>query len=119
MAKINIKAGDFETGASYYSPLLCLFKLRTAEHSITGEGVKLEQFELIELADEDSVKRVGGTVGWGVAGAVILGPVGLLAGMLLGGRGKRITFVGRLKDGRKLLAETDKKTWQKIQAALF
>jgi hypothetical protein len=57
--------------------------------------------------------------GWGIVGAVLLGPVGLLAGLLAGGRGKDVTFVGVHKDGRKFFATTDSKTYTKISAALF
>ena len=75
--------------------------------------------ESIEKATEESVKRLGGSVGWGAAGAVLLGPVGLLAGLLAGGRGMDVTFVARFKDGRKLLGTTDSKTFVKLQAAVF
>src|SRR3546814_10870207 len=47
----------------------------------------------LEPASEESVKRIGGTLGWGAAGALVLGPVGLLAGLLAGGRGTEVTFV--------------------------
>ena len=36
--------------------------------------------EELEVAIEETVKRLGGTAGWGGAGGVLLGPVGLLAG---------------------------------------
>ena len=84
-----------------------------------GEAIPFTNLEEVEVATEDSVKKVGGTIGWGAAGAVMLGPVGLLAGLLLGGKGKEVTFVAKFKDGRKLLATTDGKTFAKIQAAVF
>jgi len=49
-----------------------------------------------------------------VVGALALGPVGLLAGVILGGNKKEVTFVARLKDGRKFLATVDSKTYAKI-----
>lgn len=55
----------------------------------------------------------------GVAGAALLGPIGLLAGLLLGGKGKDVTFILKLKDGRKMLATTDSKTFTKIAAMAF
>jgi hypothetical protein len=54
-----------------------------------------------------------------VAGAVLLGPLGLLAGVLVGGRKKEITFVAKLKDGRKFLGTPDSKTFTQLQAAVF
>ena len=73
----------------------------------------------MEVASEESVKRIGGTLGWGAAGMLALGPVGLLAGLLLGGKKKEVTFVAKVKDGRKLLGTTDHKTFTKLKAAAF
>ncbi|MDZ3990498.1 hypothetical protein PspTeo4_01600 [Pseudomonas sp. Teo4] len=50
----------------------------------------------------------------GVAGALVAGPVGLLAGLWLGGKEEEATFLATFKDGRKLMAITDGKTWSKI-----
>ncbi len=83
------------------------------------ELIKPKQFTEIEIANEESVKKLSGTIGWGAVGSVLLGPVGMLAGLLLGGKSKEVTFVGVLKDGRKLLATTDSKTFGVLQAAVF
>lgn len=77
------------------------------------------QVDEATVASEEDVKRTGGTIGWGIAGATLLGPVGLLAGLLLGGKGKDVTFILKLKDGKKMLATTDAKTFTKIQAHAF
>ena len=42
-----------------------------------------------------------------------------MAGLLLGGKGKDVTFILKLKDGRKMLATTDSKTFTKIAAMAF
>lgn len=118
MGQIKIQAGDFQEGeGSIFS--FGSFSLRKKGAWFDSEIVRPTEVEEVSIATEESVKRLGGTVGWGAAGAVILGPVGLLAGLLLGGRGKQVTFVVRLKDGRKFLATTDAKTFGKIQAAHF
>ena len=78
---------------------------------------KLEDVEELTEATEENVKRIGGTVGWGAAGAVLLGPVDLLAGLLLGGRDKEVTFVCKFKDGKKFVGTTDVKTWKIILAS--
>lgn len=117
MAKIKIHAGDFLEGDSQ-----CSFNsliLKTEEHRLLGETIPLSELAVVDIANEENVKKIGGTVGWGVAGAVILGPVGLLAGLLLGGKKKEITFIAKFKDGRKILATTDNKTFTKLQAAVF
>lgn len=83
------------------------------------EKVKLADIEAVEVASEEAVIRVGGAIGWGVAGAVLLGPVGLLAGLVAGSRGKAVTFVCKLKDGRKFLASAPSKVFIELQAATF
>lgn len=83
------------------------------------ETLSLDTVESVEVASEEAVKRIGGTLGWGVAGAVLLGPVGLLAGLLAGGVGKDVTFVCKLKDGRKFLATAPSKMFVELQAAIF
>jgi hypothetical protein len=117
MAKIKVYAGDFlkETGEYTFGAIT----LKTTEHPWMGESIRITELEYVEAASEEAVKKVGGTVGWGVAGAVLLGPVGLLAGLLLGGKKTEVTFVAKFKDGRKLLASTDSKTFTKFRAATF
>ena len=117
MAKVTVHAGDFiptRGDATFGS-----FVLKTDAHPFAGEAVRFEEIAEIDVASEDSVKRIGGTVGWGAAGLVILGPVGLLAGLLMGGRKKDVTFVAKFNDGRRLLATTDSKTYTKVLAATF
>lgn len=117
MAKVVVHAGDFLKGNGKFS--FNSLVLRTDEHSIIGEAIPITELETVEMATEENVKKLGGTVGWGIAGGVLLGPVGLLAGLLAGGRKKEVTFVAKFKDGRKCLATTDNKTFVKLQAACF
>lgn len=117
MAKITVHAGDFLKGDGQFS--FGSLTLRTDAHPWVGETIPLTQLEMVEPASEENVKKLGGTIGWGAAGAVLLGPVGLLAGLLLGGRKKEVTFVTRFKDGRKLLATTDSATFTRLRAAVF
>jgi len=122
MSTIKVIAGDLDSvkwsfgsafGASMYAP-------STKAHLFKGERIDLDQeLERVELHTEESVKKLGGTAGWGLAGAALLGPLGAIGGMLLGGRGKSVLFAGYLKDGRKFLATTDAKTWQKLSAITF
>ncbi|MDD2466955.1 MAG: hypothetical protein PHI97_23415 [Desulfobulbus sp.] len=117
MAKITVHAGDFLKGDGGFS--FGSFSLRNQQHLWVGETIPATNLDDLEVASEESVKKIGGTVGWGAVGAIALGPVGLLAGLLLGGKKKEVTFVARFKDGRKLLATTDNGTFTKIKAAIF
>lgn len=113
----RVLAGDFKEGKESY------YKNETFHMSdgtpFTREKISIDQIKEIDIANEESVKRLGGTVGWGIAGAAILGPVGLLAGLLAGGKGKDTTFVCAFKDGRKFMASMNSKTYSKLQADLF
>lgn len=117
MAKITVQGGDFYKGK--VSLFLGQLTLKSDKHKWVGENIKITEFEKVEIVTEENKKKVLGTVGWGAAGALMLGPLGLLAGLLLGGKKKEVCFAGTFKDGRKLLATTDAKTFKKIMGAAF
>jgi len=128
MAKIKIHAGDFREGKATISINdLFLMLHHEVDYAADGllalsgksEALNWPDIEEIVEASEENVKRLGGTLGWGMVGATLLGPVGLLAGLLAGGRGKDITFILKMKDDRKMLATTDSKTFIKLQAKIF
>ena len=119
MATITIHAGDFPKGKATTMFSVITFPWKPGDGFSAGESIGFDKLEAVEVASEESVKRIGGTVGWGAVGGVLLGPVGLLAGLLAGGRGTEVTFVAKFKDGRKFLGATDSKTFTKIRAAVF
>jgi hypothetical protein len=93
VAKIKIHAGDFRFPqvAQYHS----WYGVQVQKPGFwpSSERFPLSALVHLEVASEENVKRLGGTVGWGITGAILLGPVGLLAGLLPGGRGKAVTLV--------------------------
>lgn len=97
MAKIKVHGGDFLKGDGQLS--FGSLVLRTPAHNVAGEAIPLSRLSLVDIATEANVKRLGGTVGWGAVGAALLGPVGLLAGLLAGGRGKRLPLLLSSKTG--------------------
>ena len=123
MATVKVEAGHIDKGAWQYSGMFgtsILTRASTKDHPWKGEtinhGLELERTELL---DEEKVKKLAGTAGWGVAGAVLLGPIGAIGGMLLGGNKKEVAFAAYLKDGRKFMATTDGGTWKKLMAITF
>lgn len=116
-SRFTVHAGDFRKGNDHQ--LLRGRLLMKRPKGFFRETLPLNEVEAVEIASEESVKRLAGTIGWGAVGGVILGPVGLLAGLLAGGRGKDVTFVCRLKDGRKFLATAPAKLFTELQAATF
>lgn len=73
----------------------------------------------LEIANESNAKRVGGTLGWGLAGAAVLGPLGLIAGLVAGGKDTDITFVATYEDGSSILGKADRKSFEKLRAQAF
>ena len=113
VSSITFLAGDLGKGTGY---LLASGKIR-----IPG-GAKdfpMHAVSRVEIASEESVKRVGGALGWGLAGAALFGGAGLIVGGLLGGKGVDVTFVGTLSDGSRFLATARKDIYVKFQAAAF
>ncbi|QKS24616.1 hypothetical protein [Vreelandella titanicae] len=83
------------------------------------DKVKIEDVESIEEAGEDDVKRIGAAMGWGAAGAVLLGPLGLLAGALFGGKGKDTVFIITLKNGYVSMCQGPTKEFTELKAAMM
>lgn len=111
MSSVKIHAGDLRSGTW---PL-------SAGSLFVGapvERIPLTALDTLEPASTEAVERLGGKIGWGVAGGMLLGPLGLLAGLLAGGKRHQTTFVARFNDGRKMLATTDSRTFLKMRSAL-
>jgi len=116
--EFKIQAGDFDTvrkgifvAKSFTMPQKDKF---TATDSYMASDV-----QSVEVASEEAVKRLGGAAGWGLTGAVLLGPLGLLAGLIVGGKGKDVTFIVKFNDGKKALCTANNKIYTKMQAAMM
>ena len=89
------------------------------QHKWIGETIDLNiLLQFVGALNEEEVKKPAGTAGWSLAGGVLLGPLGLLGGALLGGNKTEVPFAAYLKDGRKFMGVTDAKTWKKLLAAV-
>ncbi len=119
MSTITIHAGDYPLGRARLGRGEIKLPIGKGQGYLTRERLALDEIELLEVATEASVRRLGGALGWGAAGAALFGPAGLVAGALLGGRDTEVTFVARTRDGRRMLATTDLETWKRLAAALF
>ena len=116
MSAMKILGGDFGKGQGAFNGK---FVELPDPSSLWGKKLSFfsSDIEEVALANEANVKKFGGAAGWGVVGGLALGPLGLLAGVALGGNKKEVTFVARFKDGRKFLATVDNKTYTKILGA--
>jgi hypothetical protein len=103
--KVKILGGDVATGEWEYSM-----------------GTLWGAFEQIELRSdvkkvtpqtEESVKKLPEAAAWGLLG-LLVGPMGLLAGVVFGGNRKSVCALIELNDGRKFLALMDSKIYQEV-----
>lgn len=115
MSTIKLQAGPFLHGKGQVKKDKLVLPV---EGKFWPEEVLLKDIQF-EIATEENVKKMTGTIGWGAVGAIALGPVGLMAGLLLGGRKKEVTFIGQISDGRRFLATTDNATYVKLCAGSF
>jgi len=121
----KIIAGNFPKNASFDKT----FGQATLNYGLFGgTHVKLNNnIESVEIVTEENKKKILGATGWGLAGGIVggilTGGLGLLvggaAGVLAGGNKKEVCFVCYLKDGKKFMAVSDPKTYQKIAALAF
>ncbi|WAB99480.1 MULTISPECIES: hypothetical protein [Pseudomonas] len=112
MTRLTVQSGDFLQGEGEYRN--GSLTLKTPRSPSPGERISLTRISDLRLASLESNRNLGTALGWGMAGALVAGPVGLLAGLWLGGKEEEATFLATFKDGRKLMASTDGKTWSKI-----
>lgn len=116
MAVFEVIEGDFPKGYSSYLSPTKSFMMKW--HSGQPLMIPARDVEFFAVASEESVKKAGGTIGWGIAGAAIFGPVGLLAGAVLGKRSKTVTFVLKFSNGRKFMAKADEKAFAELMMAV-
>ncbi|WDY56638.1 hypothetical protein [Pseudomonas sp. PSKL.D1] len=112
MTRLTVQSGDFLQGEGEFRN--GSLTLKTPRSPSPGERISLARITDLQLASLESSRNLGSALGWGVAGALVAGPFGLLAGLWLGGKEEEATFLATFKDGRKLMAITDGKTWSKI-----
>ena len=85
---------------------------------VFGYGKDNDLFTTTQVVTEDKVKSASSTMLRAGAGALLLGPVGLLAGV--SGKTKGIYNVAILfKDGKKSLIEIDDKHYKVLMKVLF
>ncbi|MFZ3487262.1 hypothetical protein [Vibrio harveyi] len=113
MAKIKVHTANFPYSDSdiRISGGSLFIQSKTTFECIIGSQIKS-----LELANEENVKKIGGTLGWSVVGGVIAGPVGVLAGAMLGGKRKDVTFVVEFDDGRTFMGTVDSKSFSALKA---
>ncbi len=83
------------------------------------ETIHLRDLTSMEIVTEENKASIAGKLGWGAAGLVVLGPLGLLAGVLGGGNKRDRVMAISFRDGRKALVKGQAKEAEMLMAAAF
>ena len=130
MATFAILAGDF---GKTPSPTIAGQTLRLPKppHAVSWkmlfgvtkwepvESIHAAEIASLEVVGQASGKSFGGAAAAGIAGDLLLGGIGAVAGVLAGGNKDAVTFQLTLRDGRALLGSAKPTAFQKIQAVEF
>ncbi len=89
---------------------------------VCGKGFRSRKYlpddiSTMQQIDEETYRSAGGDAGWGIAGGVLTGGVGLLAGAAFGGRRRgQATYLIHFNDGKHVaFRETDKSSLKALQ----
>jgi len=128
MSKFEVIASpDFQNGGVFVVGTIALRHKTETEPALFGTTTPrtykynvADDVQLVELQTEESVRKLSGAAGWGLAGAALGGPVGLLLGALLGGRRRdKVCFAATMKDGKRFLALADQSVYRQFLAGTF
>lgn len=97
------------------SKLTSVFNVYSLYHStgmFSTEDYKLMEnlVSLTQITEENKASFIG-KAGWGLAGGLVLGPVGLLAGLLAGGNKKTVCCAFEMLPNYRFVAEIEAKAY--------
>jgi hypothetical protein len=115
MARIQVLAGDFLYGQAVYNSG-CI-NIETALYPWPGINVSVSDLKTLEIDHDASGHSLPSALGVGMAGALMLGPMGAAGGLMFSEDTKEVSFWAELKDGRKFAGVTDAETYLSIEKA--
>lgn len=123
MANIQLHEGGPKHLIGYYQASKMKLVLPTFEEGLDVDPIPLTDIKYIEIADEENVKlvdpswdlskalsEISNSSTWGAA----LGILGIVGEVVA--KGPKTTFVAEFKNGRKILATTYRKAFDKIKS---
>lgn len=107
--------GDFQQGTTTEYSVSKLYIL-DGGHSEHRVEITKDHLKDIEQLTEENRQKWFAKAGWGLAGALAFGPIGIAAGLFLGGKGKKYSVVCTLSDNRSFMAEVSDDVYKKLIA---
>ena len=118
--KFEMIAGMNDNKYELKKGLVSGYYLERSTGLLSNEEIKLEgNLVTLEQLTEENKASFLAKAGWGALGNLVLGPIGLAAGLFFAGNEKEITIAGELKDGQKFLAKVDKDTFVDLKALTY
>ncbi|WP_417023458.1 hypothetical protein, partial [Bilophila wadsworthia] len=114
---IKFLAGDY--GKEEYIYIKNKNQLRCSSKMFGAKELFLSSIASCEVANEESVKKLGGTLGGALVGGVLLGGIGAVAGAVAGGKTTESTVIIEFTNGNKALAKVNSPMMEVIRAYLF
>lgn len=111
--QVTFVGGACTGGGLYMRPTLTVPLPGGASGRVHIGCVRIEQ-----LTSENS-KSMGGAAVAGIAGGLLLGPAGLIAGALAGGNKQLVSFVVEFEDGQKAVAQAHPTLFAKMVGDTF
>ena len=117
--QFKIVAGDFRTELKHQ-----FLNNNLMLHEVGGWGLKATKYPpssvvAVEEVEADTDRSMGITAGWGVAGALVAGPLGAVAAGYLGGRTNDVVFICKLNDGKEFVGVMKKRMFSALNAQLL
>ena len=93
--------------------------LRISTGFLSSVGYTAEEVVSVQQVTQENSRSLMSKAGWGAVGAVALGPVGLLAGLLGAGNRTSLVLAVEFKDGKRALIQGQSKEAVKVLALGF
>lgn len=118
---IKILGGDF--GENKHADLRTTYftgKLKAIvipKWLIFSHTIRRDEIASVELVTDKNKVNVASAIGGAAVGAILAGPLGMLAGSLLAGKGKAVVLHVTLTDGRQFICSAKPKDHELLLAA--
>lgn len=116
LGQFKIIAGDFRTDMKHQFVGNVLMLHEVGGWGFSAKKYPVQRIAAIEEVNSDTDRKVGGTLGWGVAGALVAGPLGAVAAGYFGGKKNDVTFICQLDDGKQFVGVMKKSLFSSLAA---